>query len=108
MTGQAPRWGTCSPPWKSLPARAFVLLTWWSPFCCTDDVLSASFKLTNNPDAVHLIHEVIGVPLALIPVLALCEIAGGVGLLAGIWRPKLGVAGAAGLVLYSSEQWWLT
>ena len=61
---------------------------------------SASFKLTNNPDAVHLIHEVIGIPLALIPVLALCEIAGGLGLLAGILRPKLGVAAAAGLVLY--------
>ena len=61
---------------------------------------SAGTKLTHNPGAVHVIHEVIGVPLALFPVLAACEIAGGLGLLAGIVRPKLGVAGALGLVLY--------
>jgi uncharacterized membrane protein len=33
-------------------------------------------------------------------VLAACEIAGGIGLLIGISRPKLGVAAAVGLVLY--------
>ena len=61
---------------------------------------SAAFKFTMNPDAVHMIHDVIGVPIGLIPVLGICEVAGGLGLLAGIFRPKLGVAGAAGLVLY--------
>jgi hypothetical protein len=61
---------------------------------------SASTKLTHNPGAVQVIHEVIGIPLGLFPVLAALEIAGGLGLLAGIFRPKLGVAGATGLVLY--------
>jgi hypothetical protein len=61
---------------------------------------SASSKLTLHPGAVQIIHETIGIPLALFPVLAACEIAGGIGLLAGIFRPKLGVAGAIGLVLY--------
>ena len=62
--------------------------------------VSASGKLTLNPGAVHVINEVAGVPMSLFPVLAICEIAGGLGLLAGIYRPKLGLAAAAGLVLY--------
>jgi hypothetical protein len=61
---------------------------------------SASFKFRMDPRVVHSIHEVIGVPLPLLYVLAILEIAGGVGLLAGILRPMLGVAGAAGLVCY--------
>jgi sorbitol-specific phosphotransferase system component IIC len=61
---------------------------------------SGSTKLTHNPGAVHVIHEVIGFPLGLFPLLAACEIAGGLGLLAGIFRPKLGVAAGAGLVCY--------
>ena len=61
---------------------------------------SASGKLTLNPAVVKGIHEVVGVPLNLLPVLALLEIAGGIGLLAGIVRPKLGIAGAIGLVCY--------
>ena len=61
---------------------------------------SASTKLTHNPGAVHIIHEVIGVPLGLFPLLAACEIAGGLGLLAGIILPRLGVAAAVGLVVY--------
>jgi DoxX-like family len=62
--------------------------------------VSAIGKLTLNPGAVHVINEVVGVPMSFLPVLAACEIAGGLGLVAGIYRPKLGVAGAAGLVLY--------
>jgi hypothetical protein len=61
---------------------------------------SASTKLTLNPGAVQVIHETVGVPLSLFPVLAACLIAGGIGLLAGIFRPKLGVAAGVGLVLY--------
>jgi hypothetical protein len=61
---------------------------------------SAVGKFTLNPGAVHVINEVVGVPMGFFPVLALCEIAGGIGLLVGIIRPKLGVAAAAGLVLY--------
>jgi hypothetical protein len=62
--------------------------------------ISASGKLTLNPGAVQIIHDVIGVPLSLFPVLAACEIAGGLGLLAGMFWPRLGVLGGAGLVLY--------
>ena len=62
--------------------------------------ISASGKLMQIPGAVHAINEVAGVPMSFFPVLAACEIAGGLGLVAGIYRPKLGVAGAAGLVLY--------
>ena len=62
--------------------------------------VSAAGKLTHNPGAVRVINEVAGVPLSFFPVLAICEIAGGIGLLAGIWRPKLGVAAGVGLVLY--------
>ena len=62
--------------------------------------ISASGKLMRIPGAVKVINEVVGVPLGLFPVLAACEIAGGIGLLVGIFRPKLGVAAGAGLVLY--------
>lgn len=62
--------------------------------------ISASGKIMRIEGAVHAIHEVIGVPMSLFPVLAACEIAGGLGLLAGIFRPRLGLAAAAGLVLY--------
>jgi hypothetical protein len=62
--------------------------------------VSASFKLTWHPDAVHKIHEVVGVPLHLLPALAVLEIMGGLGLVVGIFRPKIGVAGAIGLVCY--------
>jgi hypothetical protein len=62
--------------------------------------ISASFKFRMDPRVVHSIHEVVGVPLALISVLGILEIAGALGLLAGIFRPTLGVAGAAGLVCY--------
>lgn len=61
---------------------------------------SATGKLTQNPGAVKVIHEDAGVPLALFPVLAGLLIAGGLGLLAGIFRPMLGVAAGAALVLY--------
>ena len=62
--------------------------------------VSASGKLTLNPGAVRTIHEIVGVPLSLLPVLAALEIAGGIGLLVGIYKPALGVAAGAGLVMY--------
>lgn len=62
--------------------------------------ISATGKLTLNPGAVQVIHTMVGVPMNLFPVLAACEIAGGLGLLAGIFRPRLGVAAGVGLVLY--------
>jgi hypothetical protein len=62
--------------------------------------LSARMKLIRAPVAVEVIGGVIGVPLRLFPVLALLEIAGGVGLLAGIGLKPLGVVAAACLVGY--------
>ena len=67
---------------------------------CLMVCISAVTKLTLNPDAVHVITEVVGVPINWLPVLAACEIAGGVGLVVGIFRPKIGVAAGVGLVLY--------
>jgi hypothetical protein len=63
-------------------------------------VFSASTKLTLNPGAVRVIHDVVGVPLCFFAALAACEIAGAMGLVVGIFRPKVGVAAATGLVLY--------
>jgi hypothetical protein len=34
------------------------------------------------------------------PLLALCEFAAALGLVAGIWWPALGIAAAAGLIVY--------
>jgi len=61
---------------------------------------SGLLKIRRDPRSVKVIHETIGVPLAYFPLLALCEFAGALGLLAGIWWPPFGVAAAAGLVVY--------
>jgi len=61
---------------------------------------SAILKLQLSPQVVQIIHEVIGVPLSMFPVLAACEFAGAVGLVAGIRWQRLGVAAAVGLILY--------
>lgn len=61
---------------------------------------SGVLKLQHNPQVVQLIHERIGVPLEYLPLLAACEFAGAVGLLAGIRWPRLGIAAAIGLVIY--------
>jgi len=57
-------------------------------------------KIRRDPRQVKVIHETVGVPLNYLPLLALCEFAGALGLVAGIWWPALGVAAAIGLVLY--------
>jgi len=57
-------------------------------------------KVRRDPRILQVIHEKVGVPLNYIPLLAACEFAGALGLLAGIWWPPLGVAGAIGLVVY--------
>ena len=61
---------------------------------------SGILKLQLSPQVVQVIHELIGVPLSMFPVLAACEFAGAVGLVAGIRWPRLGVAAAIGLILY--------
>ena len=63
-------------------------------------VFSATGKLRRDPRSVTVIHDVVGMPLWSLRWLAACELAGAVGVLAGIaWSP-LGIAAAAGLVLY--------
>ena len=57
-------------------------------------------KIRRDPRQVRVVHETVGVPLNLFPVLATCEFAGALGLVAGIWRPPLGIAAGVGLVLY--------
>ena len=49
---------------------------------------------------MQIIHELIGVPLEWFPVLAACEFAGALGLLAGIRWAGLGIAASVGVVLY--------
>jgi uncharacterized membrane protein YphA (DoxX/SURF4 family) len=63
-------------------------------------VFSGVAKLRRNPNIVHGLHEVIGVPLRWLPWLAACEFAGAAGLLIGIvWWP-LGIAAAIGVIVY--------
>jgi DoxX-like family len=60
---------------------------------------SATAQLTGNKVVLaNLVH--LGLPLSIIPFLASCLIAGGLGLLVGLWYPPLGIAAAVGLVLY--------
>jgi len=60
---------------------------------------SALGKLTKKPDIMASMEHV-GVKPDMIPVLALLEIFGAIGLLAGIWNKPLGVSAAIGLTLY--------
>jgi uncharacterized membrane protein YphA (DoxX/SURF4 family) len=57
-------------------------------------------KIRRDSRIVQVIHEVIGVPLKYFPLLAACEIAGALGVVLGIWWPRLGVAAGIGLLLY--------
>lgn len=57
-------------------------------------------KIRRDPKIMHVIHEVVGVPLKYFSLLAACELAGAVGLVLGIWRPSIGVAAGIGLVVY--------
>jgi len=57
-------------------------------------------KIRRDPRIVHVIHEVVGVPLKCFSLLAGCELAGALGLILGIWWPSMGVAGSIGLVVY--------
>ncbi len=57
-------------------------------------------KIRRDPHQVRVIHETVGVRLKFFPLLAACEFAGALGLLAGIAWPPLGIAGGIGLLLY--------
>ena len=85
---------------KSSSKGLFIAYLVVAPLVAVMMAISASGKLTLIPGAVHTIHDVVGVPLSLFPLLAAAEIAGGLGLLAGMFWPRLGVLAGAGLVLY--------
>jgi hypothetical protein len=57
-------------------------------------------KVRREPDVIRVIHEIVGVPLRYMPLLAACEFAGALGLVLGFLWPPLGVAAGIGLVLY--------
>ena len=57
-------------------------------------------KIRRDPRIVHIICEVVGVPLKYLSLLAAAELAGALGLVLGIWWPYLGVAAGIGLVVY--------
>ena len=60
---------------------------------------SAIAKLKKVPDVMASMEKV-GVKPNQIPVLAFLEIAGGFGIIAGIWNKPLGILASACLVLY--------
>ena len=60
---------------------------------------SAISKLVKVPDVMAAMASV-GIKPNQVPLLALLEIAGGVGIIAGIWSKPLGTLAAACLVLY--------
>lgn len=60
---------------------------------------SAISKLLRVPDVMVAMAKV-GVKDKHVPLLALLEIAGGAGVIAGIWLPTLGLLASASLVLY--------
>jgi len=76
---------------------AFVVLTL---LCAAMTSLSALMKIRRDPKVLKIIHETVGVPIKFFPHLAACEIAGALGLIIGIWSPRLGVAAGTGLVIY--------
>jgi hypothetical protein len=78
-------------------AIAYLVVTAVFAVIC---VCSATLKLVGNPMVVQVIHETVGVPMKYLPLLAACEIAGALGLVAGYWYPPLGLAAAIGLVTY--------
>jgi hypothetical protein len=57
-------------------------------------------KIRHDPNVIRVIHEIVGVPLRYLPLLATCEFAGALGTVLGILWPPLGMAAAIGLVLY--------
>jgi len=62
--------------------------------------ISALGTIRYDPWQVQMIHRRAGVPLKYFPVLAGCEFAGALGLIAGIWWRPLGIGTAVSLVLY--------
>jgi hypothetical protein len=57
-------------------------------------------KIRHDPHVVRVVHDVVGVPMKYLPLLAACEFAGALGVVLGILWPPLGIAASVGLVLY--------
>lgn len=62
--------------------------------------ISARGKLVHDERQVATIHRTVRAPMSWFPFLAACEIAGALGLLAGLIYLPLGIAAATGVVLY--------
>ena len=60
---------------------------------------SAISKLKKVPDVMEAMAKV-GVKASQVPMLALLEIAGGLGLIAGIWNKQLGALASVSLTMY--------
>ncbi|WP_449373117.1 DoxX family protein [Arthrobacter psychrolactophilus] len=63
-------------------------------------VNSAVAKLRKNEQVLTSIVGTARFPEKFVPVLATLEIAGALGIVAGLWVEPLGIAAAAGLVIY--------
>jgi len=63
-------------------------------------VMSARGKLVRDERQVAVIHGTVNVPMSWFPFLATCELAGAVGLIVGLFYLPIGIAAAAGVVLY--------
>ena len=61
---------------------------------------SAAMKLRQHEQVLAVIHGTVGVPKQYLPALAALEIAGGIGIVIGLWLEPLGIAAAVGLVAY--------
>ena len=62
-------------------------------------LFSGVAKVRRDPNVIRVIHEIVGVPLRYLPLLAACEFAGALGAVLGILWPTLGMAAGIGLVL---------
>jgi hypothetical protein len=69
-------------------------------FAAAIATFSGVAKIRRDPKIVKVIHDTVGVPMQYLPILAACELAGALGIVAGIWWPPLGVAAGIGLVVY--------
>jgi hypothetical protein len=78
----------------------FIALTVVTVVLAAVLAMSASMKLRKQEQAVSVIGGTVGVPLRAFPLLAALELAGAAGIVAGLWFQPLGIAAAAGLVLY--------
>ena len=76
---------------------AYLVLTGLAAAIAT---FSAIAKLRRDPKVVRVIHDVVGVPMKYLPLLAACELAGAAGIILGLWWPALGVAAGVSLVVY--------